>query len=144
MTSGAGDKPRPPARPVPYPDDASEGFWEACARHELVIQTCASCGHRRFPPRPMCPQCRSLESTGEPASGRGRVWSWVVAHPPVLPSFADRVPFNVAVIDLEEGVRMIGNIFDVDNDAIRDGMPVEVTFEDVEEGVSLPQWRPTT
>ena len=104
-----GDKPRPaaaPLRPVPYPDDASEGFWEACARHELVIQTCARCGHRRFPPRPMCPRCRSLDSTWERGSGRGRVWSWVVAHPPVIPSFADRVPFNVAVIELEEGVSL--------------------------------------
>jgi uncharacterized OB-fold protein len=90
----------------------------------------------------MCPQCRSLQSTWEAASGRGRVWSWVVAYPPVLPAFADRVPFNVAVIELKEGVRMIGNIVDCENDAIRDGMPVEVTFEDVEDGVSLPQWRP--
>jgi uncharacterized OB-fold protein len=133
-----------PLRPVPYPDDASEPFWSACGRHELVIQACASCGHTRFPPRPMCPRCRSLESTWEPASGRGRVWSWVVAHPPVIPSFADRVPFNVAVIELEEGIRMIGNIFDVDNDDIREGMPVEVTFEDVEDGASLPQWKPAT
>jgi uncharacterized OB-fold protein len=70
------------------------------------------------------------------------VWSWVVAHPPVLPSFADRVPFNVAVIDLDEGVRMIGNIFDIENDDIHEGLTVEVTFEDVEDGLSLPQWRP--
>jgi uncharacterized OB-fold protein len=71
------------------------------------------------------------------------VWSWVVAHPPVLPSFADRVPFNVAVIELEEGVRMIGNIVECANEEIRDGMLVEITFEDVEDGVSLPQWRPS-
>jgi uncharacterized OB-fold protein len=90
----------------------------------------------------MCPRCRSLDSTWERGSGRGRVWSWVVAHPPVIPSFADRVPFNVAVIELEEGVRMIGNVFDVSNEDLHDGMPVEVTFEDLEEGVSLPQWRP--
>ena len=90
-----------PLRPVPYPDDESGPFWEACGRHELVLQTCASCEHVRFPPRAMCPRCQSFESRWEPASGRGRVWSWVVAHPPVLPSFADRVPFNVAVIELE-------------------------------------------
>jgi uncharacterized OB-fold protein len=60
----------------------------------------------------------------------------------VLPSFADRVPFNVAVIELEEGVRMIGNVFDISNDRLQDGMAVQVTFEDIEEGVSLPQWRP--
>ena len=83
-----------------------------------------------------------MESSWEPASGRGRVWSWVVAHPPVLPSFADRVPFNVAVIELDEGVRMIGNLFEIANEDIRENLPVEVTFEDVEDGVSLPQWRP--
>jgi len=132
-----------PLRPVPYPDDESGPFWEACGRHELVLQTCASCEHVRFPPRAMCPRCQSFESRWEPASGRGRVWSWVVAHPPVLPSFADRVPFNVAVIVLEEGVRMIGNLHGVANEDIREDMPVEVTFEDVEDGVSLPQWRPS-
>jgi uncharacterized OB-fold protein len=62
----------------------------------------------------------------------------------VVPSFAERVPFNVAVIEVDEGVRMIGNIFDVANEDIREGMLVEVTFEDVEDGVSLPQWRPAT
>ncbi len=65
-------------------------------------------------------------------------------HPPVLPSFADRVPFNVAVIELDEGVRIIGNILETENADIHEGMPVEVTFEDVEDGVSLPQWRPVT
>jgi uncharacterized OB-fold protein len=90
----------------------------------------------------MCPRCRSFEFTWEPASGKGRVWSWVVAHPPVLPSFAERVPFNVAVIELEEGVRMIGNIVECENGDIRADLPVEVTFEDVEDGVSLPQWKP--
>ena len=132
-----------PLRPVPYPDDASAPFWEACARHELVLQVCDACGRHRFPPRPMCPSCHSMESRWEPASGRGLVWSWVVAHPPVLPSFADRVPFNVAVIELDEGVRMIGNVFDIANEDLREGLSVEVTFEDVEDGVSLPQWRPS-
>jgi uncharacterized OB-fold protein len=90
----------------------------------------------------MCPWCRSFESSWQPASGRGRVWSWVVAHPPVLPAFQGRVPFNVAVIELEEGVRMIGNLVECGNEEIAEGLPVEVTFEDVEEGISLPQWRP--
>lgn len=143
MSAVGGDKPRPtPARPVPYPDEDSEEFWSAAARHELALQKCAACGRFRFPPRPMCPRCRSMESAWERASGRGRVWSWVVAHPPVLPAFAERVPFNVAVIQLEEGVRMIGNLLDCANEDIREGMPVRVTFEDVEEGIALPQWTP--
>ena len=131
-----------PLRPVPDPDDASAGFWEACARHELVLQRCASCSAVRFPPRPMCPACRSFEYDWAPASGRGRVWSWVVVHPPVLPAFADRAPYNVIVVELEEGVRMIGNLLGVPAEDIREGATVEVAWEDVEEGISLPIWRP--
>jgi uncharacterized OB-fold protein len=131
-----------PPRPVPQPDEDSAPFWEAAARHELVIQRCASCGTLRHPPRPMCPTCRSTETTWVRASGRGRVWSWVVAHPPVLPAFADKVPYNVVVIQLEEGIRMIGNLLDVPPGQITEGMKVTVDFEDVEDGVSLPAWRP--
>jgi uncharacterized OB-fold protein len=131
-----------PPRPVPDPDVSSAPFWEAAARHELVLQTCASCGTIRHPPRPMCAVCNSMEYTFEQASGRGRIWSWVIAHAPVLPSFAEKVPYNVVVVELDEGVRMVGNLLDVDNDAIEEGMPVTVDFEDVEEGVSLPVWRP--
>jgi uncharacterized OB-fold protein len=131
-----------PPRPVPDPDISGAPFWEAAARHELVIQKCASCGVLRHPPRPMCPACNSMDYTSERASGRGRIWSWVIAHAPVLPSFADKVPYNVIVVELEEGVRMIGNLLDVDNDAIEEGMQVTVDFEDIEEGVSIPVWRP--
>ena len=131
-----------PPRPVPEPDIAGAPFWEAAARHELVLQTCASCGTVRHPPRPMCAVCNSMEYTFEQVSGRGRIWSWVIAHAPVLPSFADKVPYNVVVVTLDEGVRMIGNLLDVDNDAIEEGMAVVVDFEDIEEGISLPVWRP--
>jgi uncharacterized OB-fold protein len=89
----------------------------------------------------MCARCNSMESVFEQASGRGRIWSWVVAHAPVLPSFADKVPYNVIVVELEEGVRMIGNLVGTPNDEITEGAVVTVDFEDVEEGVSLPVWR---
>jgi hypothetical protein len=125
-------------RPVPLPDDASAPFWEAAARHELVVQQCARCSALTHPPRSMCPACGSFERTFSNVSGKGRVWSWVVAHPPVLPAFQDRAPYNVVVVDLDEGVRMIGNL----QGEPREGLPVEVTFEDVEEGVALPQWKP--
>lgn len=128
-------------RPLPESDDASAPFWEAASRHELIVQRCASCDAFRHPPRPMCPVCTSLEHRWERASGRGRIWSWIVAHPPVLPAFADRVPYNVVVVELEEGVRMIGNLLDAANEEIREGMEVVVDFEDAGDGVVLPQWR---
>ena len=128
-------------RPIPAPDDASEPFWSACARHELVLQRCAACTTLRHPPRPTCPTCTSFEVEWVPASGRGRVWSWVIAHPPVLPAFAERAPYNVVVIELEEGVRMIGNLLDVANEDIVEGMDVVVAWDDVEDGVALAAWR---
>ena len=129
-------------RPLPEFDDVSTPFWEAAARHELVLQICRSCGAVRHPPRPVCPACLSWEYTWQRASGRGRVWSWVIAHPPVLPAFADKAPYNVVVVELDEGVRMVGNMINVANDEIHEGIKVEVAWEDVEDGVTLPQWRP--
>ena len=127
------------SRPVPDPDAAGAPFWASCARHELTVQTCSSCGSRRHPPRPMCPRCRSFSSSFEPASGRGTVWSWVVAHQPVLAAFAEDVPYTVAVVELEEGVRMIGRLF---ANEVHPGMAVTVDWEDVSDGVALACWRP--
>lgn len=128
-------------RPVPQPDDASAPFWEACARHELLLQRCAACKTFRHPPRPACPSCTSFDVEWVPASGRARVWSWVIAHPPVLPAFAEKAPYNVVVVELEEGVRMIGNLLDVANDEIAEGMDVVVAWDDVEDDVALAAWR---
>ena len=133
-----------PLRPVPGPDDASEPFWEACARHELLLQACGDAARCGFPRGRCVPRATASRSAWLPASGRGRIWSWVIAHPPVLPAFADRAPYNVIVVELDEGVRMIGNLLDTPNDSITEGMPVEVAWEDVEEGVSLPVWRPAS
>ena len=129
------------ARPVPDPDDASAPFWEACAEHRLVIQKCSTCNAFRHPPRPMCPRCRSFGHTFEPASGRARIWSWVIAHPPVLPVFQDVAPYPVIVAELDEGVRMIGRLLDADKDSIAMDQEVVVEWEDVEPGVSLAAWR---
>ena len=79
-------------QPLPEPDEDSRPFWEGCARDELLMQRCASCRRFRFYPRPMCPSCRSFESTWEKMSGRGTIYSWIVAHKPVMPAFADLVP----------------------------------------------------
>ncbi len=80
-------------------------FFEAARRGELQIQTCDGCGRRRFPPRPMCPWCHSLESQWLRQSGRGRIWSFAVPHPPLLPAFVDEAPYVVVVVELEEDPR---------------------------------------
>lgn len=141
-TSGKVDEEARALPPVPLPDEDSGPFWEAAARHELIAQRCAACRRWRHPPRPMCPECNSFEQEWAPVSGHARVWSWIVAHPPLLPAFAERAPYNVVVVELEEGIRMVGNLVGVANDEIREGMSVRATFEDVPDGIALPQWEP--
>ncbi len=130
-------------------DPAARPFWEGTARGELLLQTCAACGRMRMPPRPMCPACRSLHVAWTKASGRGRIWSFVVAHPPLLPAYAELAPYNVIVVQLEEDptLRLVGNLVEsadgpinaVDPATIRIGEPVRVVFAQVED-VFLPRW----
>jgi uncharacterized OB-fold protein len=127
-------------RVAPAPEEAP--FWEWCARGELRLQRCAGCAQWRHPPRPRCPWCRSAAVEWAPASGRGTVFSWTVCHPPVLPVFADRVPYNAVVVELEEGPLMVSNLVDVGLDELAVGMPVEVVFRGLGEQLVLPQFRP--
>jgi uncharacterized OB-fold protein len=128
--------------------DAAE-FWAGCGRGDLLVQTCASCGLRRMPPRPMCPRCRSLKFRWDEMSGRGTIWSFIVPHPPLLPAYQELAPYNVIVVALDEDptLRMVGNLVErpngpineVDPATIRIGDPVSVVFQRVED-VVLPRW----
>ncbi len=129
-------------------EDSAE-FWAGCARGELLVQSCGQCGRWRFPPRPMCPHCQSIEVEWVPVSGRARVWSFVVPHPPLLPAYAELAPYNVIVVALEEDerIRMVGNLVEaadgpinaIDPASIAVGEPVRVVFAPVED-VTLPRW----
>ena len=128
--------------------DAAE-FWSGCARGELLVQACKSCGLRRMPPRPMCPRCRSLEFRWDPTSGRGTIWSFIVPHPPLLPAYQELAPYNAIVVALEEdpALRFVGNLVETPDGAINEidpttiqiGDPVRVVFHRVED-VTLPRW----
>ena len=130
-------------------DDDSAPFWAGTARGELLVQACARCGRRRIPPRPMCPACRSIESRWEALSGRGTIWSFVVAHPPLLPAYQAFAPYNVITVALEEDakLRLLGNLVarpngpinEIDPSTIRIGEKVKVVFQKVED-VHLPRW----
>jgi uncharacterized protein len=138
--------------PLPEVDVDSAPFWAGTAAGELRMQTCANCGRRRFPPRPMCPWCRSLDSRWERMSGRGRVWSVVVPHPPLLPAFEALAPYNVVVVSLEEDetLRLVGNVVagpdgsinSIAAEHIEIGQPVEVVFQHAGEDITLPRWTP--
>jgi uncharacterized OB-fold protein len=131
---------RPARRPRPATSKDTEFFWEGAARGELLIQRCSSCGTLRHPPRPACGVCRSFEWDTVRASGRGEVYSHVTMHHPVVPPF--EAPYDVALIDLEEGVRMVSNVVGIAPDEVRIGMPVEVVFEKVDDELTLPLFRP--
>jgi uncharacterized OB-fold protein/acyl dehydratase len=128
------------ATDLPPPPADSAFFWEGAAAGELRIQRCASCGTLRHPPRPMCPECRSLQHGYVVSSGRGEVYSYVVHHRPEVPG--RKHPFAVVLVQLEEGTRIVGNTVDIDPDGVRIGLPVEVAFVENAHGRRLPQWRP--
>jgi uncharacterized OB-fold protein len=130
-------------RPIPVPNADNQGFWDACHRHELRLQRCQSCGAFRHQPRPMCSQCHCLEYEWARASGRGTVYSFTIVHRPTLPAFQRDVPYNVVVVQLEEGPFMVSNVVGCIPDRLHIGLAVEVVFEDVSDTISLPKFTPT-
>jgi uncharacterized OB-fold protein len=128
-------------RPLPKPTPISAGFWEAAARRELVLQRCHGCRAWRHYPQPMCSTCHSLEWGWEAASGHGEIYSFVVAHRAFHAFWADKVPYVIATIELEEGVRMVDDMLELPPEQARIGLPVEVWFAETSDGIVLPKWR---
>ena len=128
------------ARPQPTPE--TRHFWEGTRSGELRLQKCSACQHTYFPPRPFCPACASREVAVFRASGRGRLYSYVISHRPA-PGFVP--PYSIAVVELEEGPRMMTNIIGCPQtpEALALDMPVEVRFEALDEEISLPLFAPT-
>ncbi|MDX6380358.1 MAG: uncharacterized protein QOI57_1382 [Rubrobacteraceae bacterium] len=129
-------------RPLPQPDDVSRPFFEGARRHVLMIQRCSNCGTYQLPGRFSCDECLAKDPEWVEASGRGTIFTFTVVHQRYHPAFADKIPYNVAVVELDEEPRLITNITGIDNDDIHVGMQVEVMFEDVTGEISLPQFRP--
>jgi hypothetical protein len=117
----------------------SQFFWDGTAAGELRIQTCNACGALRFPPGPACPDCGALDRGHVVASGRGTVFSYVVHRHPPIPG--RELPIVIALVDLEEGVRMVGEVADVPADDMAIGMPLRVDFRRVDDELTLPVWR---
>jgi len=119
-------------------------FWEATKKGELLIHQCKSCGTKMFPPRLYCTSCMSQDPEWVKVSGKGKIHTYSVAYeyPPARVASFLSVPYVVALIDLEEGVRMMTNIVDCEPEDVKIGLNVEVKFEDIGEGVVLPKFRP--
>ncbi|MBI4497700.1 MAG: Zn-ribbon domain-containing OB-fold protein [Chloroflexi bacterium] len=131
-----------PEFPAPVPTQDTEPFWQGCREGKLLLQRCAACGVVRYPPRPMCPQCTSLESRWVPATGTGTVFSYTVTHQALHPSLVGRTPHVIVLVELDEGVRMTSTVLGCTPDQVRIGMPVEVVFHQETDGVILPLFRP--
>jgi uncharacterized protein len=127
-------------RPAPRPTEDNAVYWDAVARHELVAQRCRACGTLRHPPRPMCPHCRSLDWDEQRLDGTGSLYSYAVLHHPRSPMFD--YPVLAALVDLDEGVRIVTNLVGIEPADIRIGMRLTVDFEPTSDGGTVPVFRP--
>jgi uncharacterized OB-fold protein len=129
-------------RPAPIVTQDSAAFWDAADEGRLVAQRCAECGRLRHPPRPMCPACRSLDVEIVELAGRGTLYSYALLHHPQHPAF--EYPVVAALVDLEEGIRLVSNLVGVERDDIRIGMAVEAEFVETDGGHRIPVFRAVT
>jgi uncharacterized protein len=127
-------------RPRPSITQDNSFFFEGARQSTLLIRQCATCGRSQHPPTPMCPACNGLTWQPLPMSGRGTVYTFTVTHHPRFPGFQS--PFVVALVELDEGPRMVSNLVDADPSEVSIGMPVEVVFTAVDPELTLPLFRP--
>ncbi len=126
------------ARPAPEPTIDSQPYWDGLKERRLLLQQCGDCGRVRHYPRPMCASCHSLQVQWIEASRRGRLYSWTEVHHPFVPGFRDEIPYVMATVELEEGVRLQCQMLDANAAALRLDLPVEIVFRDVQAGLVLP------
>ena len=131
-------------KPLPIPDPVTRPFWDSLKAHAVQLQRCDRCDRFIYYPRAVCPGCLSDDLAWSPVSGRGVVHAFTIPHRHPNPAFGSGVPYVVALIELEEGVRMMSNLIDVDPtpEAVRIGLPVEIVYDDVTDEVTLPKFRP--
>ena len=129
-------------KPLPNITPLNQPFWESTKQGVLQFQHCQSCGHTWYPIGPRCPKCLSDNYEWKPASGRGKVLTYTIFHQVYNAAFKEDVPYNVAIIELEEDVRMFSNIVGISNDEIEVGMEVEVVFEEATDEITIPRFRP--
>jgi uncharacterized OB-fold protein len=129
-------------KPLPAITEDGAPYWEGCRKGELRVQRCSACAHLRWPPSVLCPRCLAEGGDWVALSGRGTIYSWIVVHRPQHPAFFGDVPYNVAIVELEEGPRLHTNVVECADEDLRVGLPVEVVFHEVDDEVTLPKFRP--
>jgi len=129
-------------KPLPIITDENRPFWEACRQGKLLLQFCDACHQYQFYPRLYCMHCSSDQLYWVEVSGRGMIYSYTIIHQNKSPEFIADVPYNVAIVQLEEGPRMMSNIVDIDPADLRVDLPVTVVFDPINDSISLPRFRP--
>jgi len=127
---------------LPRPRPETAAWWESCREHRLMIQQCSQCEAFQFYPRIICSTCMSEGVDWVQSAGRGKVATFTVCRLPVAEAYAADVPYVVALVQLEEGPRMMSNIVQCDPESVKTGMPVEVVFETWSDEITMPQFRP--
>lgn len=132
-----------PARmDLPTIEAESRPYWEAAAEGRLLLRSCRDCGEAHHYPRPFCPSCWSESVEWTESSGRATLYTWSTVHVNGMPPFSDRLPYVAAVVDLEEGPRLMTTIVGCDPDALEIGMSLVVDFEDLTDEIRAPVFRP--
>ena len=133
----------PDAVPAPHTTHDDYQYWDYCRKHDLRVQQCEDCGTFRHPPRPVCAHCGKFGWKWTPVTGRGTVFSYTVADHLVHPSLKGATPYNIAVVLLEGAgdVRLVSNVIDATPDEMHVDMPVELVWEDLPGGMTLPRFR---
>jgi uncharacterized OB-fold protein len=127
--------------PVPEITEVNRPYWEGLAGGRLLIQACKACAHLWLPARSHCPSCLTAETDWRPASGRGRVVSWVVYHRAYHEALRDRIPYDVTIVELKEGPRLLTNVVNSDaGAALAVGARVELVIEP-EGAIHLPRFK---
>ncbi len=129
-------------KPLPTVSGETKPFWDACRRGQLLIQKCDRCDEYQFYPRGICANCWSEDIKWVTASGKGTVWTYTVTYQNRTPGFAEDVPYVLALVELEEGVKMFTNIIECAHREVAIGMPVEVIFRQANNQISVPYFKP--
>jgi uncharacterized OB-fold protein len=128
-------------KPKPRPAPESLPYWQAAREHRLALPKCEDCQKFWFPPSRTCPHCLSANFSFQNVSGKGKIFSFVTFHRVYRPAFANDVPYVVALIELDEGPRLLSNIMGVTHDQVKCEMRVEVVFDDYDEDISIPKFK---
>ncbi|HON38121.1 MAG: Zn-ribbon domain-containing OB-fold protein [Desulfomonilia bacterium] len=129
-------------KPLPRINSDNREFWEGCRNHELRFQKCASCGHIRFPASYVCPKCLRKDFQWIVSAGIGKVYTYAVYHVAYHQGFLEDLPYVVAVVELQEGPRLLTNIVGCPPEEVSCEMPVTVVWKDATPDISLPMFRP--